>query len=359
MKKVAIIGTVGIPANYGGFETLTEYLTRLLSHKTDFTVYCSSKAYTEKIKNHRNAQLVYIPLSANGLQSIFYDIISLFHASRKHNTILILGVSGCIALPLFRLFFRKKKLLINIDGLEHQRKKWSRPIRKFLKFSEKLAIKYGDVIIGDNAAIKNYIVKEYARTAVLIAYGGDHAGIIPLSNSVKKAYSIPNTYAFKVCRIEPENNIHLVLKAFSRGKLPIIIVGNWDNSQYGEDLKNEYKNNNQLILLNPIYDQQILNQIRANCSVYIHGHSAGGTNPSLVEAMNLELPIFAYDVNYNKETTYNKARYFTDSEELLELVKNTSLEELKRIGTDMKAISSEHYCWEQIAEQYQTLFKQN
>ena len=110
-KKIAVIGTVGIPAKYGGFETLVEYLTKELNKKFDFTVYCSSKSYEEKIKTHNNSKLKYIPIKANGIQSIFYDIISLFSASKKADTILVLGVSGCVILPIYRFFFKKKNLL--------------------------------------------------------------------------------------------------------------------------------------------------------------------------------------------------------------------------------------------------------
>ena len=136
MKKVAIIGTVGVPANYGGFETLIE---NIIGDNTpsdvQYTIYCSSSNYSNKIKKYKKAQLKYISLEANGIQSIFYDIISLIKASINNDIILILGVSGCCFLPIYRLF-SQKKLIINIDGLEHRRAKWNKWIKKFLKFSE-------------------------------------------------------------------------------------------------------------------------------------------------------------------------------------------------------------------------------
>lgn len=357
MNKVSIIGTAGIPGKYGGFETLAEYLTKYLSEKIIFTVYCSSKNYMQKKDKHNNAELKYINLNANGIQSIPYDIISLFKSARTHNKILILGVSGCIILPIFRIFFKKKKLIINIDGLEHRREKWKKPIQKFLKLSEKLAVKYGDVIISDNKAIQDYVRKEYNRESALIAYGGDHAQRIGLSNEVCKHYGIPKDFAFKVCRIEPENNIHLILEAFKESTLPLVIIGNWNKSEYGKKLKETYSSKPSVILLDPIYEQKILDQIRSNCKIYIHGHSAGGTNPSLVEAMSIGLPIFAYDVSYNRETTYGKAKYFSNSNELEDLIKNTPEDELTRIEMEMKKIAMENYTWEKIANQYYKLFE--
>ena len=176
MKKIAIIGTVGVPAKYGGFESLAENLIGTLKSKDiKYTIYCSEKAYNEKLREYKGAKLEYISFEANGAQSVIYDIISLIKASRKHEIILVLGVSGCCFLPIFRLFARKKKLVINIDGLEHRREKWGKWARLFLKFSEKMAVKYADVIIADNKGIQDYVTREYDKDSILIAYGGDHA----------------------------------------------------------------------------------------------------------------------------------------------------------------------------------------
>ncbi|MGE0090604.1 MAG: DUF1972 domain-containing protein [Bacteroidales bacterium] len=358
MNEIAIIGTAGIPNKYGGFETLAEYLTKFLGKKLEITVFCSAKTYKLRKDRHNNANLKYINLDANGIQSIPYDIISLLKAARTHEQILILGVSGCIILPLFRLFYPNMKLIINIDGLEHRREKWSNPIQRFLKLSEKLAVRHGDIIIADNKSIQDYVTTEYNKPSELIAYGGDHAKSIELRSEVRQRFGIPPQYAFKVCRIEPENNIHLILDAFKDATLPLVLIGNWDKSEYGRNLKEQYSSYPSTILLDPIYDQPILDQIRSNCTVYVHGHSAGGTNPSLVEAMSLKLPIIAYDVSYNRETTFNKGRYFRTASELTELVNSVNSSELESLAKDMKEIADEHYTWEKISQQYLELFRQ-
>jgi len=357
MKSIAIIGTVGIPAVYGGFETLMEYLTQELGKKLHFTVYCSSKAYSHRLSVYNNALLEYIPLKGNGIQSIPYDIISLFKAAKANETILILGISGCISLPIFRLFYKRKKLIINIDGLEHRRAKWNMFVRTFLKYSEKLAIKYADEIISDNEAIRKYVFDEYGKKSTFIAYAGDQVNSLALSPEVKQEYLIPSSYAFKVCRIEPENNIQLILEAFIESSLPLVIVGNWANSKYGLSLKAQFESNKNIHLLDPIYDQNILDQIRSNCTIYLHGHSAGGTNPALVEAMNLGLPILTFDCAYNRATTFNEALYFNDVEELKNLVQFTSNNTLIKIGKSMLKIAQENYTWEKIASQYYELLK--
>ena len=357
LKKIAIIGTLGLPAKYGGFETLTEYLTKDLGDRFDITVFCSSTSYKTKLKIHNNAKLKYLPLNANGIQSILYDVISIFYALLFADILLILGVSGCVVLPLVKLI-SKKKIIVNIDGLEWKRAKWGKVAKWFLKYSEQLAVKHSDIIIADNKVIQDYVLAEYGKKAKLIAYGADHTCKEALSMDVLNQFSfLSEKYAFKVCRIEPENNVHLILEAFSEySELNIVIIGNWNNSNYGKQLKLEFNTYENIYLLDPIYDQHILNQIRYNCYIYVHGHSAGGTNPSLVEAMHLELPILAYDIPYNLETTHQKALYFNNSKTLTSLLKSVQDYDLVKISKALKAIADEFYTWDIITKQYASFF---
>jgi glycosyltransferase involved in cell wall biosynthesis len=356
-KKIAIIGTVGLPAKYGGFESLAEYLTIYLSTKFDMTVFCSSKFYKKKLKRHNNARLKYLPLNANGVQSIPYDIISIFKSLFFADTLLILGVSGCVVLPFIKLI-SSKKIIVNIDGLEWKRAKWGKAAKWFLKYSEKLAVKYADKVVSDNKVIQQYVKDTYGINSELIAYGADHTNKEVLSKEVLSQFPFLNEkYAFKVCRIEPENNIHIILEAFSKcASLNIVLVGNWENSHYGKQLKQQFGVVENLYLLDPIYDQKRLNQIRSNCFVYIHGHSAGGTNPSLVEAMYLGLPIISYGVQYNKETTVNKAIYFNNKMELIDILSKFQQEDLKIVAKYLQQVANEKYTWEVIAKQYASLF---
>ena len=357
--NISVIGTVGLPASYGGFETLVEYLTDNLSNHYKLTVYCSRPAYKSFLQNYKGAELVYLPFKANGIQSIPYDVFSMIHASRRADVLLILGVSGCIFLPVLRWFY-KRKIIVNIDGLEWKRDKWSTLVKRFLKFSERLAVRYSDVVVADNPAITDYVFNEYGNEAVTIAYGADHVRSVGFPPRVLEKYPVLSSpYYFKVCRIEPENNIKMILSAFS--KIPekkLVIVGNWDSSEFGKRQKEAFSSFCNIFLLDPIYDQDILNQFRSNCICYVHGHSAGGTNPSLVEAMYLGLPILAFGVNYNRETTNHQALYFHNEQELIDLVNTTSDESLRTIGVAMKTYASEHYTWERISSQYSQLFNE-
>lgn len=357
--KVAIIGIVGVPANYGGFETLVE---NLLDYKNSnvisYNIYCSRFHYKEKPKEYKGASLLYVPFKANGFQSILYDVICIIHAAFTAEKLLILGVSGCVILPFIRLFFHKKQIVVNIDGLEHRREKWGKLVRLFLKFSERIAVRFSNIVIADNKAIQDYIVQEYNKKASLIEYGGDNALVNGDSVVLNQINFVKNSYAFSVCRIEPENNIHIILNAFrDMPEHNIVIVGNWDNSVYGKSIFLDFIDTPNIKLLNPIYDFQKLNGLRQNARVYIHGHSAGGTNPSLVEAMMLELPIIAFDVLYNRETTENKAIYFKNSNDLAFIMMNSSDEQLMQNSIVMKSIANRRYVWKEVVKRYEMLIQ--
>lgn len=360
MKKVGVIGIVGVPARYGGFETLVE---NIISYNTsgniEYTIYCSGKSYSkaERLTSYRGSKLEYIGLKANGVQSIFYDIISILKSLCRLDILLVLGVSGCIILPFVKLFSRKR-IIVNIDGLEHRRNKWGPKVRKFLKYSEKLAVLYADTIIADNKAIQDYVRNEYGKSSELIAYGGDHV-VCDYTVKSKEILSLNNLregqYCIAICRIEPENNIRMILEAFAGSVQRIVFIGNWNASDYGKKLRKEYANSANMHLLDPIYDIAILAALRDCCKYYIHGHSAGGTNPSLIEAMFFAKPIFCFDVVYNRETTQNKATYFSSSEQLHELLNEPETKYVLQ-GNDMKEIALKQYCWNFVAKQYEALF---
>ncbi|NCC04914.1 MAG: glycosyltransferase family 1 protein [Proteobacteria bacterium] len=322
MKTIAIVGTVGIPASYGGFETLAENLASF--HQTErlpgrLVVYCSARAYPDRSASCHGAELCYVKLDANGVASILYDMVCLFSAAvRRSDVILLLGVSGAIALPLLRLFSRTR-LVTNIDGLEWKRAKWSGPARWFLRFSERLAVRFSHEVISDNAAIAEHVADSYGRSCHVIAYGGDHAVSVPIRPF--EGQPLPERFALALCRIEPENNVAMILDAFSRqSSMPLAFIGNWENSEYGQDLRQRYGASPQLHLLDPIYDLGVLRGLRERAALYIHGHSAGGTNPSLVEMMHFGKPVLAFDCIFNRYTTDGKAFFFRDEIELQRLI---------------------------------------
>lgn len=212
-------------------------------------------------------------------------------------------------------------------------------------------------MIGDNQGITDYVKRTYGREAVLIPYGGDHAKPVE-DAALFDAYPLAREpYAVSVCRIEPENNIHMILEAFAaRADLPLVVVGNWDASRYGRALKESYTSSPRMRLLDPVYDLRRVNWLRCHASLYIHGHSAGGTNPSLVEAMCLGLPVLAFDCVYNRATTENRCLYWKNAAELSALLsEQESL--FPQIARDMHETGMRLYRWEHIAEQYNALLR--
>ena len=223
-----------------------------------------------------------------------------------------------------------------------------------MKWSEKLAVRYSDSIVSDNQEIANYVRTEYSVSSHIIAYGGDHA-VAKVRSSIDKN-ELVDDYALALCRIEPENNIHVILEAFAGTERKLKFIGNWTNSQYGVNLKNKYSKYSNIELIDPVYDLDILDEIRSSCSLYIHGHSAGGTNPSLVEMMFFAKPIICFDCKYNRYTTHNQSDYFTSSTDLREKIHITY--DLNQ-GDILEEIARQNYTWIKIRAQYEKLVSNN
>jgi glycosyltransferase involved in cell wall biosynthesis len=359
-NRVAIIGTVGVPACYGGFETLAEHLIDQTAHEQDITVYCSGKTYAKDNRKteYNGAKLKYIPLEANGVQSIAYDSWSIIHALFTSDVLLVLGVAGAWLFPFIRLF-TNKRIIVSIDGIEWKRDKWGRFAKLYLWWAEGLAVKYSHIDISDNESIQDYTAQRYGTLSQIIEYGADHASAVKVEAQDKKEFPFLNkNYAFKVCRIEPENNVEMILEAFA--ELPrynFVLVGNWEKSEFSKELYKRFSNHANIHLIQPIYDQRKLDVLRSNAHIYVHGHSAGGTNPSLVEAMFLGLPIFSFGVSYNRTTTDHKALYFNDKAQLKSLIQETSFVELKALGQRMENIAKLRYTWRVVGDKYSFLIR--
>jgi len=354
LKKISILGTVGIPATYGGFETLAENLARF--HQANrllgqLVVYCSAKSYPTHPETYLGAKLRYIGLNANGISSIIYDVVSLFSAVRQgSDVILLLGVSGAIALPLVRLV-SSVRIVTNIDGIEWKRDKWNRFARWFLRLSERIAVRFSHDVITDNVGIAQHVVRSYKHYPHVIAYGGDHAFLA--SPSPYQGPKLPSHYALAICRIEPENNVAMILEALAQqSQMPLVFVGNWNNSLFGRELRQRYAAVPHLYLLDSIYELGVLRTIRGNATFYVHGHSAGGTNPSLIEMMHFCLPILAYDCIFNRYTTDGKALFFKDAQALCEAISTLTPREAQRIGGEMARIANMRYRWDVIGRAY-------
>lgn len=358
MENIAIIGSDNFSSKNGKFETLVHNLVQELGNKVRFTIYYSSDGKSDKKrpKNTFKLSLVNIPVQSKGHRKGFYVALSILHAIFKANTLFVIGVSGSFMFPLLRLF-TSKKLIVLIDGLEWKRKKMNRIARFLNKWSEKIAVKWAHSVVSDNEAFKQYIYSEYSVLSERIEYGADHVTAMkPCQEDYRKYPFLANSYAFNIARVEPENNVELVLEAFISLPLTLVIVGNWKQNSYARKLKAKYSKYKNIFMLEQKLNQEHMDILRSNCWLYVHGNTETGTNISLIEAMQLGLPIIAYDDLYNKETTEYKCEYFNSVETLKKAIANIKFYDLKRIGDKMFEISMNRYSWSLISSLYLRLF---
>jgi glycosyltransferase involved in cell wall biosynthesis len=355
-KKIAVIGTVGLPASYGGFETMTDYLTKYKKEEFDFYVFCSKTTKAKQLDQFNGAKLIYLPFKANGWQSIIYDVVSICKSWFKYDTLIILGTPGCLILPILN-FFKKTKTIVNFGGLEWKRDKWNYLIRQYLKFTEKIAVRNSTYVVADNQHFCNYIKNEYETVSTLIEYGGDHASVLIPSKELLETYTfLTKKYYVSVSRSQFDNNLHILLEAFSKTpKKNLVLISNWDNSEYGIKLKSTYSNFENIYIIDAIYDLSKLDVIRSNAKAYIHSHTYCGTAPSLVEAMCLGLPIFSFNVKTNMYTTENKAIYFSNSNELIQVLDRYNDLEISYLGEKMMRIAQKRYLWQIISNKYSNI----
>jgi hypothetical protein len=347
--KISIIGSKGIPASYGGFETLAEYLSIYLKNSGhEVTVFCSGGL---RIKNYKNVKLVFLPFSANKFQGIIYDFVSILISVYSNDKIIMLGSPAGPFLGLIPNL--KKKLIFNFGGLDFKRNKWNRFIQSFISYGKKNALIYSKEVIADNQGIYDYLIKNYKidkNKISLIEYGGNHAQVE--CNKDNLNINLPEKYSLTIARIQKDNNIELIIKSAIKYRFNAVIIGNWNFDSYGKKLKSKYQSNKNLFLVDPIYDNEVLFYYRKNCTYYIHGHSAGGTNPTLVEAMWLGLNIFAYDNVFNRHTTEGCSYYWSNMNDLGVLIQKTKKNKILNNGYKMKQIAQNKYDWKIICEKY-------
>ena len=360
LKTVAIIGTNGIPAKYGGFETLAENIVRQLNSCYNFIVYCSNKNNDSLwASENGNVKLIRVPLDANGAQAVLYDIITTIHAWFKADTLLVLGPAAGFFLFLNALF--RKNVIVNHGGLnEWEREKLTWLQKKWAKYNHKIAARYSDINITDNYQYKKSLKDNFGTESIVIRYGGDHVTKIPISkNDLFLKYPFINKkYAVSISRAQVDNNLHLVLKSFETFlSFPLVLISNWNVSDYGRELYKKYKTFENIIVLDAIYDKYELDFLRGNAYVYIHSHSRCGTAPSLVEAMSLNLPIISYDVPANRETTQNKAIFFKKEKELIELLSNINEDDFMNSSNSLYELASSEYTWAHVSSQYDKDFE--
>lgn len=357
MKQVAIVGTNGIPARYGGFETLAENLVRGLSHRYAFTVYCSGVPKDKQQDHFLGARLIHVPLAANGWQSVPYDVVTTLHAMTYADTVLMLGAGVGFVLPANLL--ARRHIVVNHGGLdEWTREKFSWFQSRFLYWSSRFSSRWSSVNVADNTLLKASLKRHFGADAQVVRYGGDHVQL-PVGRQPDldaRHDMVGGAYHLSVARAQEDNNLHLLVEAYRR--MPqhrLVIVSNWQVSAYGRELFARNGDIPNVRLLPAIYDPRELDYLRANATLYVHSHSRCGTAPSLVEAMCLGLPVVCFDVPTNRETTRGESVYFGSADQLVEMVGRLQPQDIRALGERMAGIARDGYRWSTICEQYDRL----
>jgi glycosyltransferase involved in cell wall biosynthesis len=360
MKRIAIIGSRGIPGNYGGFETFAERLgIGLVDLGHDVAVYCPSSSSSTDERWYQGIRRVIVPtIQMKALEKISSSFFSCVHAAfTRYDIILFLGVAPALFAWLPRL--TGKKLIMNIDGLEWKRRKWGRFASGYLKLSERFANTVCHEFVADSQAIQDYIKAEYGRDAAFISYGA-----VPgryEDESVLTQYGLKKGgYFIQVCRLEPENNSDVVIREYNTVStdMPLVIVG---DAPYADAYKKMLHDmaGGRVRFLGGVYGHEY-DVLRSNAFCYIHAHEVGGTNPSLLEALAAGNCVIVLDVPYNLEVIGEAGLSFSKEPGSLKAALENVLTHPEMIpDLRQKAVNriQKHYTWDSVINEYEKLFR--
>jgi glycosyltransferase involved in cell wall biosynthesis len=352
---IAILGTRGIPNNYGGFEQFAQYLSLgLIERGFKVTVYNShSHPYQESEWN--GVEIVHCNNPEDKVGSVgqfVYDYNCIMD-TRKKNYDIILQLGYTSSSVWGKLLPRHKSIVTtNMDGFEWQRTKFSKPVRKFIKFAEKLAVRNSDYLIADSIGMQQYLIKKYKKNPVYIPYGAEVFDD-PDTKDVTTNGLEPYNYDMLVARLEPENSIETILDGVvqSESNRPFLVVGK-HTSEYGQYLKKKFQDWSSIKFMGGIYDISKLNNLRYYSNVYFHGHTVGGTNPSLLEAMASHALVSANDNIFNRSILGEDGFYFNSSDDVARQIDKLSKTESDDMIENNTSKIAHQYSWPRIVDQY-------
>ncbi|MBC5625025.1 DUF1972 domain-containing protein [Clostridium sp. NSJ-49] len=382
MKNIFIIGSKGIPAKYGGFETFVDKLTEYRkSDEIKYHVACMGKDYSEFEYNNSRCFNIKVP-EIGAAKAVYYDVAALQECIRyiKQNNIknAIIYILACRIGPFIGYYKRKLEkmnitLLVNPDGHEWKRAKWNVVIRKYWKVSERLMVKHADLLVCDSINIEKYIKEDYKKykpNTTFIAYGADTSKSELSDNDdtliqwYKEKGVKRKEYYLVVGRFVPENNYHLMIEEFMKSKTnkDFVIITNIEKNKFYEELKENtrFDKDPRIKFVGTVYNQELLKKIRENAYGYFHGHEVGGTNPSLLEALASTDLNLLLDVGFNREVALDGALYFNKESnnlsELLDRLEELDENLLEELANKAKERIEKKYSWNYIVDKYETLF---
>lgn len=368
--KIAFISTRGIPNNYGGFEQFAEYISVGLVRRGHEVVVYSPHFHPYREPDYKGVRIkhIYSPEKwiGSSVGSFFYDFLSLRDALKKEKFDIIYEAGYTSIVPAY-IWFNVKRIkyplfTTNMDGLEYKRTKFNRWVQKFVFWEERMAVKHSHFLIADNMGIHDYYKEKYGKESKFLAYGADiHEDY---DEDILKEFGLEaDGYFIVVARLEPENNLFMAIEGYlasgQYGKRPLVIVGK-TNTPYGKHLVERYGDDRNIRFVGGIYDFRKLNSIRHYSYAYFHGHSVGGTNPSLLEAMASGCFILAHDNIFNRAVLGENALYYGSTDAAMEMLDgiDQALSAYKKeyTGRNLEVIRCD-YSWEKLVDEHEEYFK--
>lgn len=368
--KIAFISTRGIPNNYGGFEQFAEYISVGLVRRGHEVVVYSPHFHPYREPDYKGVRIkhIYSPEKwiGSSVGSFFYDFLSLRDALKKEKFDIIYEAGYTSIVPAY-IWFNVKRIkyplfTTNMDGLEYKRTKFNRWVQKFVFWEERMAVKHSHFLIADNMGIHDYYKEKYGKESKFLAYGADiHEDY---DEDILKEFGLEaDGYFIVVARLEPENNLFMAIEGYlasgQYGKRPLVIVGK-TNTPYGKHLVERYGDDRNIRFVGGIYDFRKLNSIRHYSYAYFHGHSVGGTNPSLLEAMASGCFILAHDNIFNRAVLGENALYYGSTDAAMEMLDEidqaVSAYKKEYTGRNLEVIRRD-YSWEKLVDEHEEYFK--
>lgn len=368
--KIAFISTRGIPNNYGGFEQFAEYISVGLVRRGHEVVVYSPHFHPYREPDYKGVRIkhIYSPEKWMGssVGSFFYDFLSLRDALKKEKFDIIYEAGYTSIVPAY-IWFNVKRIkyplfTTNMDGLEYKRTKFNKWVQKFVFWEERMAVKHSHYLIADNMGIRDYYKEKYGKESKFLAYGADVHEDYDVD--VLKEYGLEaGGYFIVVARLEPENNLFMAIEGYLAsnryGKRPLVVVGK-TNTPYGKYLVERYGRDCNIRFVGGIYDFRKLNSIRHYSYAYFHGHSVGGTNPSLLEAMASGCFILAHDNIFNRAVLGENALYYGSTDaatEMLDGIDQAVSAHKKEYTERNLEVIRRDYSWEKLVDEHEEYFK--
>lgn len=359
--SIAMVGTRGVPARYGGFETCVEEVGRRLADRGHHVVvYCRDVEGDRSARSglpaeYRGMHLVHQgAMKRRTLETLSHTGLSVAHLARNRTDVaLVFNSANAPWLPVLRA--ARIPVATHVDGLEWQRAKWGPTGRRYYLASERLAVRWSDALIADAVGIQDYYTAKFGVDTDLIAYGAPITG--PANNRIAELGLTTGGYHLVVARFEPENHVDLIVEGYtaSSATRPLIVVG---SAPYADDYISRVHGlaDERVKFLGGVWDQELLDQLYSNAFTYLHGHSVGGTNPSLLRAIGASAPTTAFDVVFNREVLGDAGLYFRTAADVTDRVMASEADPVsttsRRTQSHARALS---YDWEDVTDRYEAL----